>query len=115
MVKIRLLGVGKFERYVHYILSKEQVFFKIVRALVGEFDRDYEYEIGYYYNQKEREYDPKKEMDIKTFTDQRWSAETEDYIVEFIYGKDKIFLSVFTRKDDQDKISKIINPFIKGI
>ena len=50
-----------------------------------------------------------QEKNIKTYTDLRTAFEQDEYYVEIVFGKDKVFLMVHTEKDRQQKIANILS------
>ncbi len=114
MAKLKLLGIGKSAKHIHYTFPKKQEFFQIVRDLLKHLGFEvYEWD-GYGRPTDKKWNEPifNKEMDIKTFTDLRNVLERDEYYIEIIYGKDRVFLTIHTEKDRQQKISKFMNKFI---
>ena len=117
MKKGKLLGIGKSELRTYYILPKKQDFFKICRQLlldlgVKKFDS----------NSFARPSDKKfgepifdKEENIKNYIDRYYSFtdEKEQYSIELVFGKDKVFLIIYSKTDKQQEISKIVNKFLE--
>jgi len=117
MVKIKLLGVGKSDNYSHYEFPKVQEVFTIVRALLMEL-RFSQYIWDAFGRPKGKQYlEPSfdKEDDIKLakYLDTRYSFEEKGNQLEVIFGKDKVFLSIYGDAETQKKVSKTLNNFIK--
>ena len=110
MRKAKLLGLRKDVHLSHFILKKNQAFFGFGRAMlkVLEFDK-YEWdELGRPYDIKIREPEFDKELDINEFTDTMKVLEREGIVVHIIYGKDKVFMIINTKKDKQELFKKVI-------
>ena len=116
MKKLKLLGIKKSENYNYYIFPKEQKFFEIVRAIL----KDIGYPViewkgyGRPVDKKFREPIFSKEEKIEEYVDkmQNFGFKGKEHI-EIIFGKDKVFLMIHTKKDKQQRFSKIIDKFIK--
>ena len=48
---------------------------------------------------------------IKKFEDRRFSFANDNYIIDLIFGKNKIFLIISSKKDEQKELSKKILKF----
>ncbi len=107
MKKIKLIGVSKSEDLNTYIFPKDPNFFSFIEKLLPElsFDsNDYYYEC-FGENTNEKNF---KEFLEKTY-DKIWAAKQGNYLLEIIIGKDRIFVLIYTKKDLQQEISKIIS------
>ena len=110
MKKIKLIGLSKSEDLNTYLFPKEESFFPFIKKLLGNLDFDpseYGEESNLdlaYKNGKENF----KEFLEKT-NDLRWEFKEGNYIIEVIIGKDRIFLLIYTKKDLQQEIYKIIS------
>ncbi len=119
MVKIKLLAVGKSDTYSYYTFPKVQEIFEVVRALLKElrfpqiiwdaFGRP----LDAIHN--EPMFDEEDDIKVKTrpYTDQRYEFEEKGNQVVVIFGKDKVFLSTYSDKETQKKITKTLNNFVK--
>ena len=113
MVKLKLLGSGKSEKHNYYIFPKTQNFFSLIRNLLKElgFENEKYEDFG---RPVDRYSEPifDKEENINEFTDTNQSFENKEYFIEIIFGKDKIFLTIHTEKDRQQKIAKLLSKLI---
>ena len=119
MVKIKLLGIGKYDNYSHYEFLKTQEIFEVVRTLLREL-RFQQYVWDAFGRpldaiHKEPMFDEEDDIKVKTYpyTDQRYEFEEKGNRVVVIFGKDKVFLSTYSDKETQKKIAKTLNSFIK--
>lgn len=115
MDKLKLLGIGKSEKHNYYIFSKRQKFFEIIRELLKWLKfKKYDWDaFGRPIDKKFKEPIFSKEDNIKTYTDEKYIFEKEEYYIEIIFGKDNVFLMIHTEKDRQQKLSKFLNQFIE--
>ena len=114
MKKLKLMGVAKSDNHIYYIFKKEQTFFEMVRHLTKELHTG-EGDIFGLSKDKWGGIIWDKEENIRRYTDERFSFEDEakEYYVEVVFGKDRVFLMIHTKKDEQQKIAGILNKFIK--
>src|SRR3989344_5670757 len=111
MTNIKLLAVEKSDKHNSYTFPKVQEFFEVVRDLLKELEFEH-YEWNGFGRPRECQYDEPlsdEDEDIKKYTDEMFTYEKEDDYIEIIFGKDKVFLIIHTQKNQQRKISKIIN------
>ena len=116
--------MGNSERHNYYIFPKTQKFFSVIRALLKELDfktyKTYKWDtVGWKWNAFGRPVDKKwgepiynKEEDIKKYIDRRYVFEKDEYLIEIVFGKEKVFLMIHTDKDKQQKLAKFMNRFI---
>jgi len=118
MIKLKLLGIGKSENRCYYILPKKQKFFSFFRQFlldlgIKKFEAD---SFARPLDKKFAEPIFDKEDNIKKYVDVHYSFVDgkKQYLVDLVFGKNSIFLIIFTKKDKQDEISKLINKFLKN-
>jgi len=114
-MKIKLLGIGKSEKHNHYTFPKRQEFFEIARSFLKELGfKDYEWiSFGRPCDKKWREPLLNKENRINACVDERHVFGNEEYFIEIIFGKEKVFVLIHTEKDRQQKIANIMKKYIK--
>jgi len=115
MNKIKLLEIEKFSHHNHYKFPKKQEVFTIIRALLKQIGLK-KYEWDAFGRPTDKEYgEPlfNQEIDIKDYTDRRFAFGNEEYFIEIVFGKNKVFLMIHTKTDKQKYISKILSNFIR--
>ncbi len=116
MVKLKLLGVGKSESRCYFIFPKKQNFFKVCRQLLVDLGVD-RFHVERFARPTDRDSEPIFDLEhkIKDYTDKHYSFHDSkgEYIIEIIFGQDKVFLIICTKKDKQKEISKIIDKFVE--
>lgn len=115
MAKIKILGIGKSAKHSHYVFPKEQKVLAVVRALLKElgFDEYKANEFGRPVDKKYGEIVMNDEINVKEYTDKRFALDKEDMLVEVVFGKGKVFVSIHSEKDMQQKISNVVKKFVK--
>jgi len=111
MEKIKILGVGKGPRYSHYTFTKKQGIFNVTRDLLEKLGFC---KMNYLdFGQHEDKYGKLKEDDIKSkaYIDSRFSLGDGEYLIEVIFGRSRVFLSIRSEKDRQEKIAKILKRY----
>lgn len=113
MKKLKLLGSGKSSHHNYFIFSKHQDFFEIARKLLDKLGFE-EKEYGYLGRPLDKNHEPinNKDDDINKYTDVRY-AYGEDCFVEIVFGKEKIFLLIHTKKDSQEIISAVLKELVE--
>jgi hypothetical protein len=110
MVKIKVLGMGKSAKHNYYIFHKTQQLFSIIRDLLKELGFE-KYEWDAFGRPEDPEYHEPifdQENNIGDYNDRRTSYEKNEYYIEIIFGRDKVFLMIHTQKDRQQKIVDIL-------
>ncbi len=115
MKKIKVFGIKKSEWKNYYIFPKKKEVFEIIRNLLRELGfEECEWEhFGRPIDKKQGEPILNKEENIKKYIDERIGFDNEEYSIEVIFGKDKVFLIIHTETNKQQKISKILDKFIQ--
>jgi len=115
MKKIKLLGIGKSKLRNYFIFPKKQDFFKICRQLLLELGVE-KFNVDSFARPLDNYGEPiiDQEKDINDYIDRHYSFNDvkKQYNIELIFGKDKIFLIIYTKTDKQKEISRIINELI---
>lgn len=117
MRKIKLLAIGKDEHKNYFIFPKRQYFFKICRQLLIDLGVN-KFESNSFARPTDKKWGEPifdKENKIKNYTDKHCSFNDKKkrYMIEIIFGKDKIFLIIYTKTDKQQEISDIIDKYVK--
>ncbi|HLC63584.1 MAG TPA: hypothetical protein VJJ21_04680 [Candidatus Nanoarchaeia archaeon] len=114
MKPLNILAIHKSPEHNCYVFPKQQNFFGFARRLLEALVfQEYEFEtFGGIFDNKTGEYTIKEDS-IKKYTDDRTTFNHPDYFIEFLFGKDKVFLSIHTKKDTQQELSKLIFKCIK--
>ncbi len=115
MGKIKLLGISKSKKHNKYEFPKNQAVFGILRQFLKEIGiKDYEeYGFGRAVDKKTGDSILNKEENIKNYIDKEFRFNNEEYCIDIVFGKSKVFLFIHTEKDKQQEIANIINKFIK--
>jgi hypothetical protein len=113
---MKLIGSSKSENHCSFIFPKKQAFFKLIRSFLESLSFDeFEYNsIGRPLDKKWGEPEFDKEEDVKYYIDERTTIGNEEYFIEIIYGKEKIFVSIQTLTDKQEIISKAMSKLVVG-
>ena len=114
MKPLKILVIHKSPEHNCYIFPKQQNFFFFARKLLEQLGfQEYEFEaLGKLMDKKKGEYTNKEEP-IKNYTDWRIAFQLNEGYLEFIFGKEKVFLLIHTKKDMQQEFSKLIFKCIK--
>ena len=113
---IKIFGISKFELHNYYNLEKKQEFFAGFRKLLTElgFGREDSNPI---INRFGRPTDSMgeaiqtKEDDIKEYVDRHEFFDNKDYMIDIVFGKERIFLIIATKRDRQQEISQKVQKF----
>lgn len=101
---IKILASRKEDFHSDYTLEKEQEFFAGFRQfLIDSGFNTHDYEITHF-GKAQGDYgelDSTKDMDIKTLNDKYVFLGNEEYSIDIVYGIDKIFVIINTKKDYQ--------------
>jgi len=114
MALVKIIGVNKSEYRNCYILEKIQDFLSGFRKFlldIGFTESDFE---AYSFGRPDDKYgepDTTKEEDISKYVDKDYFFVNENFRVELIFGKDRIFLIILTTEDKQKEISEKIKKF----
>ncbi|MSS74050.1 hypothetical protein EXS72_00215 [Candidatus Pacearchaeota archaeon] len=113
---VKIFGLSKFEFHTFYELKKEQDFLSGFRkCLVDMGFGEEKYNIEIYGfgrpNDKDAEPDTSKEEDIKDYIDKHYFFQNNEFMIDLVFGKDKIFLMVASKKNKQQEISKKVQKF----
>jgi hypothetical protein len=113
--KIKILGVKKSEHFNYYIFNKQQDFFRFFRSFLLELELEKMHieKFGRPLDKKWKEPMLNKEDDIRDYVDTMKSFETKEYNINLVFGKEKIFMFIYTKHNKQQKISKIIFRLLK--
>ena len=108
MKKIKICGIGNEGKFNYLILEKNLDFFEILSKILYEAFEIHDDSIRYneYVNKKDKFVRRKK--NIKTFIDKYERFQNEKARVEVFYGKNKIFMSVYTSIPSRKKFMKIL-------
>ncbi len=115
MVKIKLLGVERSEKHHFYLFFKTQEFFPFMRNLLKDlgFDISTYESFGRPTDKKYGEPIQDQEEEIKKYTDEKFKFQNDEYFIEVIFGKNKVFLMIHTESDRQSKLIDILNKYCK--
>ncbi|GEM_PF-3003891 len=115
MEKIKIYGSGKSENHIYYILEKKQKFFEGFRQLLQDIGYDCEQHEVYAFGRPVDEWaEPilSKEENIKKYIDKFYYFKgNQNFVIDIIFGKEKIYLIFNTNKDMQKEISRSIEKF----
>lgn len=114
MKPLKILGIHKSPEHNCYVFPKQQNFFAFVREFLGELGfEECEYDEFIQKWDKKKGELSKKEESIKKYSDVRQTFERPDFLIEFIFGKEKVFLLIHTKKDMQQEFSRLVFKFLK--
>lgn len=111
MNKIKLLTVKKFENHMVYVLEKDQEFFSACRSFLEDLGFE-DIEIDFFGRVVDENGEPIKtqEDDITTYVDKHYYFQSNKGRVDVVFGKDKIFLVVYSSKtDSQEEIALLLS------
>jgi len=115
MKPVKIHGSGKSENHSSFILSKEQQFFSEFRQFLIDlgFDKD-EFDVYKFGRPLDDQCEPieNKEDDIKNYTDKHFYFHNDQYDIDVVFGKDRIFVSINTKEDRQEEISEKLKKFV---
>ena len=111
---MKILGIKKGEHFNYLIFPKVQQFFPFFRKMLKALGEDGETAEGFGRPMKRNnyEYNLKKEYKINRHTDKHYYFIAGDYLIEVVFGKNRIFVSIHTKKDRQKEIARIIKKLI---
>lgn len=114
MRKIKILGISKSTKRNIYTFEKKQEFLKGFMNFLLELGiKDWEVNrFGYVPDSKC--YDEPligKYKQVMKFIDERFVFTNDNYVIDLIFGKNKIFLIITTKKDEQNELSKKLLKF----
>lgn len=108
MKKIKICGIGNERDFNYWILEKNSDFFEILSRILydafGIIDDSIRYDE--YVGKKDRLIRRKK--NIKTLIDKYERFQNEKARVELFYGKNKIFMSVYTSFPNRKKFIQVL-------
>ena len=111
MNKIKLLTVKKFENHMVYVLEKEQEFFSACRSFLEDIGFE-DIEIDFFGRVVDENGEPIKtqDEDINNYVDRHYYFQSSKGRVDVVFGKDRIFLVVYSSKtDSQEEISVLLS------
>jgi hypothetical protein len=116
MDKIKILGSKKSDNHNLFILDKKQEFFSGFRKFLVDMDfgsEDSSFDIYSFGRPQDEEHEPiiAREEKINEYIDQDFTFTHKGYTINVIFGKNKIFLIIFSKKNIQEKVAKAINKF----
>lgn len=110
MKKVKIIGMGKQKNRVKVILKKEQIFVELFRDFLRGLDfEDWEFpDFCLDYDIDNEEVDAK----VNKLIDEAYSFRNKKFDVDIIFGKSKIFVTVYSKgKDLQKEISEKLFKF----
>ena len=115
-IMVKIFGLSKFEYHSDYILEKKQEFLSGFRKFlvdIGFGEESSNFEIYSFARplDKDGEPDASKEISISKLVDQHYFFQNNDYMIDLVIGKQKIFLMISTTKDRQEEISVKVQKF----
>ena|SRR3989344_6442568 len=115
MKKVKLIGISKSELQSIYTLKKSPNFFKGFTKFLSELgfkELDY-YAFGRKIDKKYGEPYQDRFENINKYVDLHHKFKNNDFLVNVIFGKSRIFIIITTKKDKQQFISNKIMKFCK--
>ena len=113
MNKIKILGVSKEDTHSYYLIEKKQSFFQGFRKFL--LDLGFENNVLIYGfgrpSDKEGEPNESKEDNIEDYVDKQFYFGNQEYKVDVIFGKNKVFMIINSKSDKQEEISQSIQKF----
>ena len=103
MEKIKILSLSKSENQNKYVFPKEQKFLTVINQILNEFGFE-DYETGSLDFLDEKN-------EIKKYKDESYDLESKDFLINIIFGNEKIFLIINTQINKQKEISQVINKY----
>lgn len=106
-MKIKLCGVGNQGKFNHFIIQKKQESFELLRMIMKPLEIiPYGLDYDEYTNKKGI---PKiRKYKINKMIDKYAKFESKKARVEIFFGKNKIFVSIFTSFKNREKIMDVI-------
>ena len=110
MKKIKLIGIKKSKDYNYLVFPKKQEIFSFLREFLKNFGIEGSEAEGIGRPiDKIGEYNIKKELKIRNYSDKYVYFQTKDYDIDIVFGKNRVFMFIHTKKDMQNALSKLIN------
>ena len=114
MGKVKILGVTKSPNRSYFILDKKQEFVKGFRQFLIDLGFT-----GFYVDTDHfgRTFDKSgniiygKDADISRYVDEHFYFQYGQYNIDLVTGKNKMFLTIYSKTDKQKKISKLLGKF----
>ena len=121
---IKIIGTLKSKFHSFYILEKKQEFFAGFRkflvdmgvgAETGGGNEDTNVEIYSFGRPFDKDGEPivSEEDNIGKYIDLHYSYKTKKYFIDLVFGKEKIFLVVFSKDDYQQEIQNNLGKFCR--
>ena len=114
MDKVKIFALSKSDFHNIFTLEKKQEFFSGFRKFLVDMEFDENefkiYSFGRPFDE-DGEPDLKKEKDINELVDVYDFFSDGDVFINIVYGLNKIFLTIITKKDQQEKIMNCLNKF----
>ena len=115
---LKLFEITKSAERIVYVVEKKQEFFKSFRKFVRNLDVNLTHNIEFSEfgskSNDEASSDYGVDVDIKEYVDRIFhfsNGGKSIYSIDVVFGKDRIFIIIYTQEDKQNKISKLLNKF----
>jgi len=113
---VKIFGQSKSVFHSFYELKKEQDLFQGFRKFLvgmGFGEESSNIEIYGFGRPDDGHHDPdtSKEEDIKDYVDEHYFFQNDEFMIDLIFGKEKIFLMVASKKDKQQEINEKVRKF----
>jgi len=113
---LKIIGLKKSECHSSYILEKKQEFFKYFRKFLSDLDfgdEDSNVEIYGFGRPNDDQGEPikSKEDNINDYSDQYFLFRSEGYVIDVIFGEERIFVIVSFKEDKQEEVNNKILKF----
>ena len=113
MKKLRLYGINKGETHNTFHIEKDESFLEYFREVLHELGFEKHItarELLGLLGDSDNNYSAKKYSN-DVYQDRYFYFESENYKIDIFFGRERIIISIFTQKDEQDKITKLIMNF----
>src|SRR3989344_5253407 len=97
-----------------YVFPKQQNFFTFLIKFLDMLEfQECEYDCFIKKWDKKKGEISRQEESIKKYTDVRQTFGHSDFLIEIIFGKEKVFLLIHTKKDMHQKFSNLVFKYMK--
>ncbi len=111
---IKILAISKSEKHNYFRLEKVQEFVSGFRKFLVDIGFD-EHDVGVYSFgrpvDEHGEPDENKEDDVKNYVDKRFGFDNDEYTIDVVFGKENIFVMIFTKINRQKEIVEGMSKF----
>jgi len=111
---VKIFGADKSEYKNNYVFKKEQEFIQGFRQFLLDIGfKQFDIITSHFGYVMDKDGNPiiSEDIDIQEYEDEQFFFQNEEYKIDLVFGKDKIFLIIYTKEDKQQEISEKLHKF----